>query len=183
MLSADVYGASALDPSARSSTAVIGTVSGIAITKVSTVKQISIGETVIENVPADFLTQWHSPQPANIGLPVLSRFTIILDASRDRMWLKPSHRAARQSFDKDLSGLGFSVSDRQLEVVHVADESPAASGGWNVGDHIISINGHPIDSRYFQSRLWRWRYGELGMNVSLELDDRTIRKLQLKTYY
>ncbi len=77
-----------------------------------------------------------------IGNVLLSRFDIILDYPRARMYLKPK-KNYNKGFKFDRSGLGIIASGPNLnryEISHVITNSPAAEAGLQEGDVITRLN-------------------------------------------
>ncbi len=77
-----------------------------------------------------------------IGNPLLSRFTIIIDYIRNKMYLKPIYKY-NKGFTYDRSGLNLMADGDFLEsfVVHnVISNSPADLAGLRKGDRLISFN-------------------------------------------
>ncbi|WP_262827273.1 aspartyl protease family protein [Sphingomonas sp. A2-49] len=166
------------------STAALGGVEGVQIVKPFTADKVSLGALSIAAVPALALDRWTSASTlGNIGLPLLGQFDIVLDVSQGWLWLRSAPPRARLPMLKDRSGLGLAASATELTVVHVASGSPAAQAGWGVGEHVVAVNGRPIDGSYTRGLLWQWRYGQAGTRVTLKLADGTTRVLKLADYY
>jgi hypothetical protein len=166
------------------STAALGGVEGVQIVKPFTAEKVSLGALSTNSVPALALDRWSSVSTVgNIGMPLLGQFDIVLDVSQGRLWLRSAPPRARLPMLKDRSGLGLAASATDLTVVHVASGSPAAQAGWAAGEHVIAVNGRPIDGSYTRGLLWQWRYGQAGTRVALKLADGTTRVLKLADYY
>lgn len=166
------------------STAALGGVEGVQIVKPFTADKVSLGALSLASVPALALDRWTSASTVgNVGLPLLGQFDIVLDVSQGRLWLRSAPPQARLPMLKDRSGLGLAPSATDLTVVHVASGSPAAQAGWGVGEHVVAVNGRPIDGSYTRGLLWQWRYGQAGTRVTLKLADGTTRTLRLADYY
>ncbi|CAH0355108.1 MULTISPECIES: PDZ domain-containing protein [unclassified Sphingobium] len=116
-------------------------------------------------------------------MPLLGQFDIVLDVSQGQLWLRSAPPRARLPMLKDRSGLGLAASTTDLTVVHVASGSPADRAGWAVGEHVVAVDGRPIDDSYTRGLLWQWRYGPAGSRVTLKVADGTTRILKLADYY
>jgi hypothetical protein len=168
----------------RTSTAAIGGVDGVQISTAIGIDRLEFAGAVFRDVPAEVLPQWLEPAiPANLGLPVLSRFRLVCDFAHDRVHLDPATALINAPFACDHSGLGLAIHGGGLEVVHVAANGPAAAGGWRVGDVIISIDGEAIGSDYITGKLWAWRNGAPGQRVRLGLRSGEAREVILADYY
>src|SRR5690606_27509276 len=107
---------------------------------------------------------------ANAGLPLISRFRLITDFSRNRIFLIPRPEAARP-LDRDRAGLKTRLEDDRWIVDFVAPGSPAEAGGWKAGDAIILMNGRPVAGLAPNE----WTGGPQGSQISLTLADGTRR--------
>ena len=184
MLSSAYIDAHALLAGKITSTAALGGVEGVQIVKPFTADKVSLGRLSIASVPALALDRWTSESTVgNIGMPLLGQFDIVLDVAQGRLWLRSAPAQSRLPMLKDRSGLGLAASSTGLTVVHVSLNSPAAQAGWAIGERIVAVDGHPIDDTYTRGSLWRWRYGQAGIRVTLKLADRTMRELKLADYY
>lgn len=75
-----------------------------------------------------------------IGGELLKRFNLVVDVSRNRLFLEPS-RHFRDALLFDTSGLELENHERGLKVVEVQPRTPAAEAGLAVGDVITAIDG------------------------------------------
>lgn len=90
------------------------------------------------SVPGDFI--------AALGGEVLDRFTIILDYPAQQLFLEPNRRFP-EVFTADMSGLtliAIPPAFHSFEVARVAEKSPAAGAGIEVGDMISEADGNPL---------------------------------------
>lgn len=166
------------------STAAPGGVEGVQIVKAFVADTVSLGALSSALVPALALDRWTSVSTVgNVGMPLLGQFDIVLDVSQGQLWLRSAPPRARLPMLKDRSGLGLAASTTDLTVVHVASGSPADRAGWAVGEHVVAVDGRPIDDSYTRGLLWQWRYGPAGSRVTLKLADGTTRILKLADYY
>lgn len=166
------------------STAALGGVEGVQIVHTFTATKVSLGGLSVEKMPAIALDRWASTRTVgNIGMPLLGQFDVVLDVAQAQLWLRPAPPAGRLPILKDRSGLGLAPSATDLTVIHVAVGSPAARGGWAIGDRIVAIDGIRVDNSYTRNSLWRWRYERTGKRALLKLADGTTRTLTLEDYY
>ncbi|MCB0629111.1 MAG: aspartyl protease family protein [Saprospiraceae bacterium] len=114
--------------------------------------EIDIGNTKLQEVVTnyqDFLptmdSAYFNKRNGLIGNQVLSRFTVIVDYIKGKVYVAPNGKA-NQKFRYDRSGLSLVASGPQLEditVFAVTPETPASEAGMKKGDIIKKINGVP----------------------------------------
>lgn len=78
-----------------------------------------------------------------LGNALISRFDVIIDYPKEKLYLRP-HRRYNKGFKYDRSGLELIVSGEKLKTVTVYNlikDSPAAEAGFQKGDEILSVNG------------------------------------------
>lgn len=166
------------------STAALAGVEGVQIATTFMAARLCIGGLPVGSVPVLALNEWlpNSAQ-GNIGLPLIAQFDVVLDISAGWLWLRPVVADRGLPMLKDRSGLGLSISTSALTVMHVAISSPAAAGGWVVGDRIIRIGGQAVNDQYTRGQLWRWRFGAAGTRIVLTSETNVQRQLTLADYY
>jgi hypothetical protein len=83
--------------------------------------------------------------PNHIGGEILHRFTLTFDWPRGMLWLEPS-RHFGDGFIFDMSGLDLQWRrlQKEIEVMHVFDGTPAAEAGLRTGDRIVNIDHQPV---------------------------------------
>jgi predicted aspartyl protease len=83
-----------------------------------------------------------------IGGEVLQRFTVIFDYEHNRMILEPGEKYEKP-FDQNMSGLALKTGGpgewHKFTVRYVQENSPAARAGIEVGDAVLSFDGHSAD--------------------------------------
>mgnify|MGYP001627257351 CR=1 FL=1 len=168
----------------RRSTAMLGGVEGSRIATAFVADRVDLAGLGIDTIPALAVDPWLSVSTVgNIGLPLLAQFNLVLDFTVGRMWLHALPVDRRPPMLKDLSGFDLAASADALTIVHLSEGSPAARGGWAVGERIVAIDGKPIGTGYTRSSLWRWRYGPAGRRVKLTIEGGEVREIQLAAYY
>jgi PDZ domain/Aspartyl protease len=80
-----------------------------------------------------------------IGSEILTRFNMIIDFGREKMYLQPN-RYFNTAFTYDRSGISLITSGKNLKqflVQDILENSPANEAGVKVGDEIVSLNWFP----------------------------------------
>jgi len=152
----------------------------------ATLDSFTFGGLVFKGVPASFASGgqgiFATPRLAgNLGANILSRFRLILDYSRARMYLDPV-ADWNAPFCKNRVGFDLMRADRFLEVRFVAPDSPAARAGWRAGDRITAIDGRPIEPAYPPTRT-DWMCGPVGSTVVLTDANGARRSLVFANYF
>jgi PDZ domain/Aspartyl protease len=110
-----------------------------------------------------------------IGSQILNRFRVFYDCPHGRVILEPGPRLA-EPLPHDMSGLRLraqTVALESIEVVRVAEGSPAAAAGVEAGDLLLSIDGRPARPTEFPEV--RARFEQAGP-VRLELLRGAVKK-------
>lgn len=166
-----------------------GAVGGMREASATTLRFVEVAGVRFHDVPATI------PRPGvqavdrekslgNLGLPILARFRLLTDYSRDRLLLIANPEALGRPFTRDRLGLLFVPPPPEdvFVVQFVAGGSPAESAGFRAGDRIVAIDDRPAAS---------WRGGPLralsrgvaGTPVAFTLSDGSTRRLVLADYY
>lgn len=93
----------------------------------------------IDTVGASYLNE----REGIIGNRILKRFNVVIDYTKQEVWLKPVGRW-KQRFRFDRSGMSLLAGGAQLRTFNVASiipGGPADRAGLKIGDRIASING------------------------------------------
>jgi predicted aspartyl protease len=149
---------------------------------------LEIGGFALKDVPVAVTDSWANDAkgiatPTNIGLPVFSRFRIVTDYGRDRLWLIPSAAAMQTPFRKNRSGLRSTFAGDRLRVLHVSRGGPAERLGWKEGEEIVAVDGVRIDAGYVNHARSFWGSGPAGTTVRLTMADGSVRQLTLEDYF
>jgi len=158
---------------------VSGGVEGIEPIRITSLAEVRFGGALLKDVPVSVVDHWNRPESAvNIGMPLLSRFRLITDFGRDRMWLRADDRAIRSPFDRNRSGLACLPKGGAFLIVFVAPGSPGAAAGLHAGDVITAINGAAATPA-----LRAWGSAAAGTTATLTLGDGSKRALTLADYF
>jgi len=161
-------------------------VSGPVTTDLATLPHAALGDAPLHDVevrvePADGFSA-RIGVAGRIGLGVLQHYRVLLDPLAGRMVLAAEGSAAAPP-TRSTSGLLFSIGGDRLRVVHVMRGSPAAAGGWSVGDQICSIDGKAIGRTYADGPEADWPTGTPGRVVALGMCGGGTRSLTLARFY
>lgn len=125
----------------RQSTVLAGGWTGASAQKLVMLKRLSVGAVTFQNLPVILRGSGDggsSEVDGNIGLPVWSRFHLIVDFPHDRLILAPPVDVTTP-FSVNHTGLSLRTSAKGLEIIHVAAMSPAEAAHLAVGDVITSV--------------------------------------------
>lgn len=119
-----------------------------------------------------------------IGNEILSRFNVIFDISRARVFLKPIKRYNKY-FKYDRSGITLIASGEKLNQFRIKElisTSPAAEAGLQVGDLVRSVNSVPLgkDDLRRITRLFQKRVGKRIKIVVLRKGKRMVFRFRLR---
>lgn len=84
-----------------------------------------------------------SGREGTIGSQILSRFNLIFDASKNKIYIKPNYNF-KKPFSYNIAGIELIQEDpflRLPEVLYVWENSPAEHAGVCNGDFILEVNG------------------------------------------
>jgi predicted aspartyl protease len=158
---------------------VSGGVEGIEPITVTTLDDVRFGQARLRDVPVSLVGHWSRIESAvNIGMPILSRYRLITDFGRDRLWLRADAKDLREPFARNRSGLACLPKDGTLTVIFVAPGSPGAAAGFHAGDRIAAVDGAVA-----APGLRAWGGGPAGKTVTLTLADGSRRTLTLADYF
>jgi hypothetical protein len=165
--------------------ALAGGVGGLTVHDMATVRSVRLGTVELKDVPAT-INRSPTELPAtglNLGMPLLSRFRLIIDYGHDELLLVPNAQAVAAPFRKDRAGLGTMFASDRLRVMFVSPGSPAEKAGWKVGEQIKAIDGEVVSPGYYAGPHAAWQSGPRGHSVELTLDDGSKRRLILDDYF
>jgi predicted aspartyl protease len=153
-----------------------GNVAGSRPWPLLTCRSFSLGPVTLKDVPTQVFED--DRDQATLGLELFQRFDSAVDVVRQDVWLKPAPNRAAAPFRRERSGLSYRPIGGSVEVVFVAPNSPAARGGWRIGDRIDFING--VEAA---SAPPIWKRGAAGTHQTLTMRDGSQRVLVLDDYY
>jgi hypothetical protein len=171
----------------RTSQALGGAVGGVHPETIATVQKAEIGGFVFTDIPAEFSADKESGANANstlgnVGLPILSRFHLIVDYAHDRLIATPDPEAMARPFERDRLGMWLKDADAAFEVGFVAPGSPAEAADFKVGDRILSIDGRP-PTAWTREQMMSLYVGDAGRAVTFTMSDGQVRRLKLTDYF
>lgn len=120
--------------------------------KVGRIKSLTLGTNTLENVIVNFpdpnsytdsIKMGNIFRNGAIGGEVMSRFTIVFNFPKERVYLKKNN-SFKNHFYYNLSGITIKAKGSALnifEVTEVRDQSASQRGGILPGDEILSVNG------------------------------------------
>lgn len=79
----------------------------------------------------------------NLGGELWRRFRVTLDIPHQQLWLTPND-ALTAHFEGPRSGLVASRVRSAIEIIDVAEDSPASEAGLHIGDTLIALNGTSV---------------------------------------
>jgi hypothetical protein len=144
--------------------------------------RVTIGAYELRDVLVSFLPEGHNTRVFSevmLGLNLLSRFNVVYDYSRHRMYLEPNARF-NAAFEYNMSG--FETRPGQggaLEVREVYPDSPASAIKLAVGDLISHINGRPAGDFHPDELRNLWRQEGATVTLRLVRGDR-VREVQIR---
>lgn len=160
-----------------------GGVGGMHGTRLVTVGKVTIAGETFTSVPASLseAKNSHAVDQPNVGIGLMKPFRMTMDLGRDRLYLEPI--ANPPAFQRDRAGVRSELRGKELELVFVSPQSPAAAAGLKKGDRVVAIDGQPISAGFFEGPGGSWNQRPAGERVALTMaDGRTIR-LALANYY
>jgi membrane-associated protease RseP (regulator of RpoE activity) len=176
----DPYSDSEIKVPDKSLPAVIGRALGGEITgKIGRIDGLTLGKYqipgVIANYPdpnsyMDTLKASTVERNGSIGGEVLSRFTVIFNYPKDKIYLK-KNSSFKKPFQTNLCGISVKAKGARLktfEIIEVRKNSVAEEGGILIGDLISSVNGRPV-SEFNLNELTGELSTKPGRKLTLEL--------------
>lgn len=128
--------------------------SGDVFGKLGRVQSFQLGKYVFEDVIAGFpdpgsisilrneQVSWYG----NLGAEIISRFNVIFDYPRGRMYLKKNNKF-KKPFSYNISGIEVMAKGNRFQnfyISYVRPDSPAAEAGVQINDQIVALNGLSI---------------------------------------
>ena len=164
-----------------------GAIGGIRPQGEAVIRRIDIGGVAFDDVPTQFMADVQSGVNSdltlgNVGLPILSRFHLVVDYSHDRLIAIPDPQAVKAPFAKDRLGLELTKDAAEFTVAFVSPGGPAEAAGFKAKERVRLIDGRPADA-WPKDRLTRLTSGAAGTEVAFTLDDGVVRRVRLADYF
>ena len=170
------------------STTLSGGFAGTNVNRLTMIKSLNVGGARLVGVPATLdggrsAMERSGRLDGNLGLPVYSRFRLIVDEPHDRLWFAPPVDAVRP-FEVNHTGLTLQNSLAGANVSYVAPGSPGDTAGLKTADMILTVNGAPVQNAPESGqRVNAWIFGPLGETLTLGLASGQTRLLTLGSYF
>jgi len=160
--------------------------SGPFVETVVSVDRLSFAGIDFAHVPIAFIPDTELP-PASItggvGLPLLSRFRLIIDYSRNHLYAIPDTATVKKPIEKDRIGLLLDKkSTTGFSVVFVSPHSPAEAAGFKKGDKISLIDGKPFVAWSTQAII-KFQMADPGTTHVLTMPDGTVRQIKATDFF
>lgn len=173
--------------SRRSSERLAAGSGGFIVEPVAELRRVQFAGFSFRNMPAAFITTSQagtvSPKIAgDLGLPVLSRFRLIIDYPHNCVGAVPYGDVTQKALPKDRLGLFVSKGDSGFVVNYVAPGSPAEIAGFAKADIITSINAQPAES-FSEAAFDTLRYGQRHRGIVFTLSNGVSHQLLLSDYF
>jgi len=113
-----------------------------------------------------------------VGMPLLSRYRLIIDTAHDRLYATPGPKTANQSFERERLGM----STAHGKVVFIAPGGPAQAAGFKLGEEVAIFNGKPPTAVNLADYA-AMHYGPAGASVTFTMVGGEQRRVILADYY
>lgn len=169
----------------KSSTKLSGGFGGTSVQKVVMVHSLALAGVDFRAVPTQLAGRESATSKAgeldgNLGMPVLSRFHLLVDFPHDRVFFAPPVDTS-QPFRTNRSGLTLEPTDTGAKISYVAPGSPGDVAKLASGDIIVSIDGIPWAQN--KSRTLTWQYGLSGEEHLLTMASGKLVRLRLEQLF
>jgi hypothetical protein len=141
----------------------------------SNLPALTIAGVTFRDVPASVAPD-RRDQTIGIGLDVMKRFNLVLDFTRDRIWMTPNSKIG-EPFRKDRSGIGTYSNTWPKRITYVSPGSPANHAGFRTGeviDHVLDEGGAKLDEMNDLAE---------GQRLTIVMSDGARRELVAQAYY
>jgi hypothetical protein len=160
---------------------------GFVVETVATLHHAEFAGVTFANMPAAFIPTSIAGTTStiisgDIGLPVLTRFRLVIDYPHDRLYAMPYADAAQTPLPKDRLGLALKKDDAAFTVQFVAPNSPSQAAGFKVGDTIAKIDGKQ-PTAWSEVSVVDLKYGAIGSSVGFTMQDGNLRQVKLADYF
>jgi Sel1 repeat/PDZ domain len=117
------------------------TVDGVTQAKMGRVASLKLGSFRLAGPLLGYEPE--NPDEFSIGMSVLAKFTATFDYANGKLYLTPVDIDVPEPPVVDL-GLGYSLSGKDPGIAIVYPDGPAAKAGFEVGDVLETVDGHPL---------------------------------------
>jgi hypothetical protein len=117
-----------------------------------------------------------------VGLPLLSRFHLIIDYPHNRLYAIPNAEAAKAPIVRDRIGLVLGKKGDDFLAAFVAPGSPAWTAGLRKGDQIALIDGKPF-AAWSRLAITEFSLADPGAHHTLTMADGTHRQLKAVDFF
>jgi hypothetical protein len=160
---------------------------GFVIEPVACLHKAEFAGVTFSDMPAAFIPASVAGTTSNViagdlGLPVLTRFRLIIDYPHDRLYAIPYADATRTPLAKDRLGLTLDKDESDFAVQFVAPNSPAQAAGFKVGEKIAKISGKPV-AALSETQVADLRYGTSGASIVFTMQGGDVRRVRLQDYF
>jgi Aspartyl protease len=160
---------------------------GIAPEPVGVLKRAEFAGFTFTDMPAAFIPSSLAGTKSDIiagdlGLPVLTRFRLIIDYSHNRLYAIPNARVLHDPFARDRLGLWLNKKGADVVVEFVAPSSPAQAAGFKIGDKVALIDGKAAQA-WAETALADLRYRASGTKLVFTMQDGSDRKVKFADYF
>lgn len=114
-----------------------------------------------------------------IGLEYISKFNVIIDYHRKKIYLKPNNSFSN-SFEFPLSGIALKEENGETFIKSISRPSSAYDQGLRAGQKLISINGVEGRNKFFYANMLKTEGEEVTIVVQLENAELKTVKILLK---
>ena len=172
------------------STKLDGGVGGFAPAIIATARSFTFAGYELQNMPLSFSRAEEGAfakqdHDGNLGAGIFDRFRLLIDFGRDQMHIEPTEDWRTRPFRRERLGVAAApaADGQSLEILHIAEGSPAEKAGLKPGDRITAIDGEGGGSVSMVRRLRALRLGEVGQTVALTVGEGREQRLVLADYY
>ena len=151
-------------------------IGGPSLGTIARVRRLTLGSIPIHDVVVDMSLQRqgilsHSDPAGSIGSGLLKRFIVTFDYPRQKIYLAPGLRFEhRDAYDR--AGVWINQTSHGFSVMAVADGSPAAAAGLQVGDTIVAVDAKPASAILLADLRDRFRDAPPGTEFKLTIERR-----------
>ena len=167
----------------RHAESVSGGVGGLHGARLVTLDRIELAGEQLGSVPASLSedTAKGAVDDPNAGIGLLKPFKVTMDLGHNRLFLE---RMAKQpAWLRDRAGMRTELHGDHLLAIFVSPQSPAAAAGIKAGDRITSVNGQPVDEKFYRTAMSDWSQRAAGEEAQLTLSNGSRVSVTLRDYY